>query len=348
MPHPPSLTTLKANSLSLPDSPTIAGKVRGRSNSLRVGDDILLRRSNSLRQGWSYGIAEEASGLRCGPNELGISMEKGAVSRRKSSLDELGINHFNTHTRGISNTTPIKIAFNTNIGLKVSPPDEVFDQNGRLARKNSLRGLTSSPSLSHKRIDSIGFDNEPCSNYLKGGHSLQRIDCSFNTADLLRDSSAINEASLENSNLVDSNISQRNLLSPPIADGKCTSSQNLSVRDLTFAERIGIRESNLLSPHTDIGCSLNNIKSCIGQSVMDGTIENDLCDGRLMPSSFSRSEQNISDSNLGCSRINIDMKSDCLSSRQCILGANNQSGSNQRTQDNMPAQDARSLKGTIV
>ncbi|KAK3932200.1 Potassium channel subfamily T member 1 [Frankliniella fusca] len=40
-PRPPLVTT-KANSLSLPDSPTVQGHFRGRSNSLRVGDDILL------------------------------------------------------------------------------------------------------------------------------------------------------------------------------------------------------------------------------------------------------------------------------------------------------------------
>lgn len=45
----PPLSTTKSNSLSLPDSPTVAGSLRGRSNSLRVVDDILLRRSNSLR-----------------------------------------------------------------------------------------------------------------------------------------------------------------------------------------------------------------------------------------------------------------------------------------------------------
>lgn len=342
----------------MPDSPTIVGKARGRSNSLRVGDDILLRRSNSLRQGWSYGIAEETNGLRCGANELGISMEKGAVSRRKSSLDELGINHFNTHTRGINSTTPIKIAFNTNIGLKVSPPDETFEQAGRLYRKNSLRGLTSSPSLSHKRMDSLGSDNEADQCYLRTSHSSQRIDCSFNSTDLLKDSNAMNETRLEHSNnglqksnLIDSNISQHNLLSPPSSDGKCFSGQNFSVRDLTFAERMGVKESNLLSPHSEIGCSLNNIKSCMGQSVMDGTIENALCDNRLISSNFSRSEQNIRDCDLECMRTNFDMKSDCLSSRQCILGSNlgNQIGSsNQRAQDNTPAQDARSLKGTIV
>lgn len=68
-PRPPPLVTTKANSLSLPDSPTVAGAFRGRSNSLRVVDDILLRRSNSLRQGLTQ-------------------------ATRKSSLEEIGIAHF--------------------------------------------------------------------------------------------------------------------------------------------------------------------------------------------------------------------------------------------------------------
>lgn len=65
-PRAPPLVTTKANSLSLPDSPTVAGTFRGRSNSLRVVDDILLRRSNSLRQGL-------------------------VQATRKSSLEEIGI-----------------------------------------------------------------------------------------------------------------------------------------------------------------------------------------------------------------------------------------------------------------
>lgn len=35
-PRAPPLVTTKSNSLSLPDSPTVAGQTRGRSNSLRV------------------------------------------------------------------------------------------------------------------------------------------------------------------------------------------------------------------------------------------------------------------------------------------------------------------------
>lgn len=102
-PRPPPLVTTKANSLSLPDSPTVVGGspgYRGRSNSLRVVDDILLRRSNSLRQG----LASVGSG------------------RRKSSLEDLGVAF-----AGVShpaNHNPIKIALNGSIGLEVTPPDE--------------------------------------------------------------------------------------------------------------------------------------------------------------------------------------------------------------------------------
>ncbi|CAH1966250.1 unnamed protein product [Acanthoscelides obtectus] len=96
-PRPPPLSSTKANSLSLPDSPTVAGYQRGRSNSLRVIDDILLRRSNSLRQGL--------------PN-LGNA-------RRKSSLEDIGLSHFSTNY-----SNPIKIALNGSIGLEVTPPEE--------------------------------------------------------------------------------------------------------------------------------------------------------------------------------------------------------------------------------
>lgn len=75
MTRPPPLVTTKANSLSLPDSPTVGGALRARSNSLRVVDDILLRRSNSLRQGLS-------------------------VCNRKSSLEELGVSHFPVGSAG--------------------------------------------------------------------------------------------------------------------------------------------------------------------------------------------------------------------------------------------------------
>lgn len=94
LPRAPPLSTTKSNSLSLPDSPTVAGTLRGRSNSLRVVDDILLRRSNSLRQG--------------------------LTTRRKSSLEDIGLGAL-SHP---SNHNPIKIALNGSIGLEVTPPEE--------------------------------------------------------------------------------------------------------------------------------------------------------------------------------------------------------------------------------
>lgn len=96
----PPLATTKSNSLSLPDSPTVAGYQRGRSNSLRVIDDILLRRSNSLRQG----LTSIGSG------------------RRKSSLEDIGLSHFSSAPYTMHN--PIKIALNGSIGLEVTPPEE--------------------------------------------------------------------------------------------------------------------------------------------------------------------------------------------------------------------------------
>nr|XP_013189043.1 unnamed protein product [Amyelois transitella] len=106
-PRAPPLSTTKANSLSLPDSPTIITDFRGRSNSLRVVDDILLRRSSSLRQGLS-GVASR---------------------RRKSSLEEIGISHFNSlllHQQQLQqqNANAFKIALNGSIGLEVTPPEE--------------------------------------------------------------------------------------------------------------------------------------------------------------------------------------------------------------------------------
>ncbi|XP_054274110.1 potassium channel subfamily T member 2-like isoform X3 [Macrosteles quadrilineatus] len=147
-PRAPPLVTTKANSLSLPDSPTVAGTFRGRSNSLRVVDDILLRRSNSLRQGL-------------------------VQTTRKSSLEEIGIGlHYPRHQPSFFNSTNtltlevpslasldtctrvmpssrstgrlmmqpiqpaampsqmstesagIKIALNGSIGLEVTPPEE--------------------------------------------------------------------------------------------------------------------------------------------------------------------------------------------------------------------------------
>ncbi|XP_055702388.1 potassium channel subfamily T member 2 isoform X12 [Phlebotomus papatasi] len=106
-PRAPPLVTTKSNSLSLPDSPTVVGQQRGRSNSLRIDNDILLRRSSSLRQGL--------------PN-VGIQ------GRRKSSLEEIGISHFTTLMQATNHSNPIKIALNGSIGLevsiKVTPPEE--------------------------------------------------------------------------------------------------------------------------------------------------------------------------------------------------------------------------------
>lgn len=96
---PPLISQQKSNSLSLPDSPTVAGYQRGRSNSLRVVDDILLRRSNSLRQGLT---------------NIGNP-------RRKSSLEDIGLSHFSSS----NHANPIKIALNGSIGLEVTPPEEV-------------------------------------------------------------------------------------------------------------------------------------------------------------------------------------------------------------------------------
>ncbi|KAK2587035.1 hypothetical protein KPH14_010992 [Odynerus spinipes] len=115
----PPLGTTKSNSLSLPDSPTVAGTLRGRSNSLRVVDDILLRRSNSLRQGLT-------------------------VSRRKSSLEDIGLGAL-SHP---SNHNPIKIALNGSIGLEVTPPEEGSLGGSGASNTGMLDvGLPSMPSL---------------------------------------------------------------------------------------------------------------------------------------------------------------------------------------------------------
>lgn len=116
----PPLGTTKSNSLSLPDSPTVAGTLRGRSNSLRVVDDILLRRSNSLRQGLS------------------------ATTRRKSSLEDIGLGAL-SHP---SNHNPIKIALNGSIGLEVTPPEEGSQGGGGASNTGILDvGLPSMPEL---------------------------------------------------------------------------------------------------------------------------------------------------------------------------------------------------------
>ncbi|XP_014609318.1 PREDICTED: potassium channel subfamily T member 2 [Polistes canadensis] len=118
--RPPPLGTTKSNSLSLPDSPTVAGTLRGRSNSLRVVDDILLRRSNSLRQGLT-------------------------VSRRKSSLEDIGLGALPHPT----NHNPIKIALNGSIGLEVTPPEEGSLGGGGGASNTGILdvGLPSMPSI---------------------------------------------------------------------------------------------------------------------------------------------------------------------------------------------------------
>ncbi|XP_050324736.1 potassium channel subfamily T member 2 isoform X12 [Bactrocera neohumeralis] len=100
----PPIQQIKSNSLSLPDSPTVVGTQRGRSNSLRIDNDILLRRSSSLRQGLP---------------SVGVSH-----GRRKSSLEEIGISHFTTLMQATNHTNPIKIALNGSIGLEVTPPEE--------------------------------------------------------------------------------------------------------------------------------------------------------------------------------------------------------------------------------
>ncbi|XP_076034541.1 slowpoke 2 [Oratosquilla oratoria] len=101
---PPLQSAAKSNSLSLPDSPQISpavipsfsafptGYVRGRSNSLRV-DDILMRRSNSLR----FGLE---------------------ATRKINSFEELGINPLTPLSRD-ERTGSIKIPVNGSIGLEV-------------------------------------------------------------------------------------------------------------------------------------------------------------------------------------------------------------------------------------
>ncbi|XP_023247910.1 potassium channel subfamily T member 2 [Copidosoma floridanum] len=116
----PPLSTTKSNSLSLPDSPTITGNFRGRSNSLRIVDDLLLRRSNSLRQGLSVN------------------------SRRKSSLEDIGLGAL-SHPM---NHNPIKIALNGSIGLEVTPPEEGGSQGGSSASNTGILGDIGLPSMS--------------------------------------------------------------------------------------------------------------------------------------------------------------------------------------------------------
>ncbi|XP_018404844.1 PREDICTED: potassium channel subfamily T member 2 [Cyphomyrmex costatus] len=123
----PPLGTTKSNSLSLPDSPTVAGTLRGRSNSLRVVDDILLRRSNSLRQG--------------------------LTTRRKSSLEDIGLGALSYP----SNHNSIKIALNGSIGLEVTPPEEGSQAGGSASNTGILDvGLPSMPELNAALGPSLG------------------------------------------------------------------------------------------------------------------------------------------------------------------------------------------------
>lgn len=99
----------KANSLSLPDSPDISigppaglGANRGRSHSLRV-DDILLRRSSSLRQGL---IARNTSSVE----EVSLNLEP-SIGTRAGLFGGTGLRDGS-----------IKIPLNGSIGLEVTPP----------------------------------------------------------------------------------------------------------------------------------------------------------------------------------------------------------------------------------
>ncbi|XP_065369576.1 potassium channel subfamily T member 2 isoform X2 [Calliphora vicina] len=104
------LNPMQMQSVQTLAGPTVVGSQRGRSNSLRIDNDILLRRSSSLRQGL--------------PN-VGVN-----TGRRKSSLEEIGISHFTTLMQATNHTNPIKIALNGSIGLEnrislqVTPPEE--------------------------------------------------------------------------------------------------------------------------------------------------------------------------------------------------------------------------------
>nr|XP_036219058.1 potassium channel subfamily T member 2 isoform X19 [Bactrocera oleae] len=98
------LNPMQMQSVQTLAGPTVVGTQRGRSNSLRIENDILLRRSSSLRQGLP---------------SVGVSH-----GRRKSSLEEIGISHFTTLMQATNHTNPIKIALNGSIGLEVTPPEE--------------------------------------------------------------------------------------------------------------------------------------------------------------------------------------------------------------------------------
>jgi len=66
---------------------------------LQIDNDILLRRSSSLRQGLP---------------SVGVSH-----GRRKSSLEEIGISHFTTLMQATNHSNPIKISLNGSIGMEV-------------------------------------------------------------------------------------------------------------------------------------------------------------------------------------------------------------------------------------
>uniref|UniRef100_A0A336LPM5 CSON000335 protein n=1 Tax=Culicoides sonorensis TaxID=179676 RepID=A0A336LPM5_CULSO len=133
------------------DSPNQLGQARGRSNSLRelmvdqayqqrvpfhlqIDNDILLRRSNSLRQGL--------------PN-IGTS------GRRKSSLEEIGISHFTTLMQATNHSNPIKIALNGSIGLEVTPPEEPTASLLGVPSQNRGGGGCSSANVSPQRSGSM-------------------------------------------------------------------------------------------------------------------------------------------------------------------------------------------------
>lgn len=159
-PRPPPLITTKANSLSLPDSPTVVGggpnpgSYRARSNSLRVADDILLRRSNSLRQG----------------------LTNPAPARRKSSLEDLGFSYASNHSN------PIKIALNGSIGLEVTPPDE-----------GSTHSESSSGNLLNSNAKNLTVG---CTSGIGGGLNSLGININHGTGSSLTTSSSLDVSSL--------------------------------------------------------------------------------------------------------------------------------------------------------
>lgn len=72
---------------------------------LQIDNDILLRRSSSLRQGLP---------------SVGVSH-----GRRKSSLEEIGISHFTTLMQATNHSNPIKISLNGSIGMEVGMTTEI-------------------------------------------------------------------------------------------------------------------------------------------------------------------------------------------------------------------------------